>query len=105
MGGKSEAGRGGSIGASAHVVIPLLHALAAGGCAEGRSVENGRKEREGEKGSAWAALQQLQQPVRTKEGRKRRLQDCPRGSIFIFLHVLKKKTGLGLMRKPFFHPW
>lgn len=78
MGGKSEererrqkAGGGGSVVASA-AVIPLLRGAAAGGCAKGRSVEkkNGGKEREreGEKGSAWAAPQQLQQPVRTKEG-------------------------------------
>lgn len=77
MGGKSEererrqkAGGGGSAVASA-AVIPLLRGAAAGGCAKGRSVERKKegKERERrEKGSAWAAPQQLQQPVRTKEG-------------------------------------
>lgn len=82
MGGEEEArerqrkaGGGGSVVASATAVIPLLRGSAAGGCAEGRSVEKTeerRTEGEGEKGSAWAALQelQLQQPVRTKEGEK-----------------------------------
>lgn len=59
--------------------------------------KNGGKETEGEKGSAWAALQQLQQPVRTKERRKRRLLDCLRRGIF--LHGLERKRGLGLMKK------
>uniref|UniRef100_A0A665TCQ9 Neuron navigator 1 n=1 Tax=Echeneis naucrates TaxID=173247 RepID=A0A665TCQ9_ECHNA len=66
----------------------------------------GKKDgREGEKGSAWAALQQLQlqQSVRTKEGRKRRLQDCLKGSIFcaffflflfFFFFFLHRENGL-----------
>lgn len=49
-----------------------------------------KKRRKGEKGSAWAALQQLQQqPVRAKEERKTRLEDCLRGNIF--LHGFARK--------------
>ena len=78
-----------------------------GGGVEKKSEERRTGGKEGEKGSAWAALQQLQlqQPVRRKEGeketegRKRRLQGCLRGSIFMFLHKEK-----GLIRKPVFSP-
>ena len=63
--------------------------------------KNGGKEREGEKGSAWAALQQLQlqQPDRTRRrgegGRGKKRQGC-RVAFFFFL---RKK---GLIRKPVF---
>lgn len=56
MGGKSEArerqqkaGGGGSVVASAAAVIPLLRGSAAGGCAEGRSVEKTEERRTGGK--------------------------------------------------------
>ena len=107
---RQKAGGGGSAVASAAAVIPLLRASAAGGCAEGRSVEKigGKKDgRKGEKGSAWAALQhlQLQQPVRRKEGEKEtegREEGCRiacRGFLCMLLHKEKE-----LIRKPFFSP-
>lgn len=102
MGGKWEARRGGSAGSSARVVIPLLHAVAAGGCAEGRSVENGRKERDGEKGSAWAALQQLQQPVRTKGKKKEGCRIAQEEAFGFFSACLEKENGTGIDEKAFF---
>lgn len=85
MGGKAEArerqqraGGGGCAVASSAAVILLLRGSAAEGCAEGRTVEKRGKGdwKAGEKGSAWAALQQLQlqQPVR-KKGRQRKEGD------------------------------
>lgn len=79
---KRARGGGSAVCISTAAVILLLRASTAGGCARG-SVEKTEERRTGEKGSAWAALQQLQlqQPVRRKEGkaaegRKTRLQDC-----------------------------
>lgn len=103
MGGESEtrerqqkAGGGGSVVASAGAVILLLRGSAAGGCAEGRSVEKTEERRTGEKERKGAPGQQLQlqQPVRTKERRKRRLQDCLKGSILCWLFFLHREKGL-----------
>lgn len=102
MGGKSEAGRGGSTGASAHVVIPLLHALAAGGCAEGRSVEKrkkgeGRREREclGSTATAAAACQD-------ERGKKKKAAGLHKRKHFYFSACLEKESGTRIDEKAFF---
>lgn len=104
MGGKWEAGRGESIGASAHVVIPLLHALAAGGCAEGRSVEKGKKaegrrEREclGSTATAAAACQD-------ERGKKKKAAGLPKRKRFYFSACVEKENGTRIDEKAFF-PW
>lgn len=111
MGGKSEArerqqrvGGGGSLDASAVAVILLLRGSAAGGCAEGRSVEKteerrtGGKERKGAPGQHCNSCSCSSRSGGKRERRRHReeskgCRDCLRGSIFmyaVFLHKEKR---------------
>lgn len=89
-------GRKGSTGSCATVVIPLLNALAAGGCAKGRSVEKrrkgeGRREREclGSTATAAAACQDKRRKKKKTAGLIERKH--------FFLLILKRKRGLEVM--------
>ncbi len=107
MGGRTEArerqqdaGGGGSVVASAAAVIPLLRGSAAGGCAEGRSVEKteerstGGKERKGVPGQHCNSCSSLS--GRKRERRRQReekgLQDCLRGSVFYISSCSRKRV-------------
>lgn len=77
MGGKAEARRGGGKEGEEGALLrlpPLSFRCCAvqrqEGVRKGGVQEKKRRRGEGRRGSAWAALQQLQQPVRTKRGRK-----------------------------------
>lgn len=94
MGGKAEArerqqkaGGGGSAVASAAAVILLLRGSAAGGCAEGRSVEKTEERRTEGKERKGAPGQHCNScscsSLSGKKGGERRLQDYLKGSIFV----------------------
>lgn len=105
---QQKAGGGGSIVASAAAVIPLLRGSAAGGCAEGRSVEKteerrtGGKERKGVPGQhcnscSCSSLSGRKEGEKETQGRKGCRIALEEAFLSMFLHKEK-----GLIRKPDF---